>query len=322
MSKPGLNWEAILAPLTLATSAAHMVVEMSRIIDVAKASGLAVHRKSSDRYVALCCFHAERSPSMTLRPSLDAYHCFSCGAKGGYVALAKRLGVDLDVVLPRDPSAPARRSLPAPLKPPPTEKRVDESTLRILAELPDHTSDLDTRRYVERRGLNASDRVRFVDCASPLITTRFGKPGLAFAAGLRLVGLLYDMAGNVSGAQLRNLLDGERRVFDVIGSGSFGSRTRINPAAQQILLVESLTDYFAAEAAFDGPCTPVIGGPGAATLYRLLEPCSFPPGVKVLILFDRDEAGDAAAREVAKLVRRTGGLPYRAWPATRDARHG
>jgi DNA primase len=73
------------------------------------------------RYVGLCPFHNEKTPSFTVNPDLKLYHCFGCG-KGGTVLnfvmemeklsfpeavelLAKRLGVSVVYEGKQDPGA-------------------------------------------------------------------------------------------------------------------------------------------------------------------------------------------------------------------------
>ncbi len=82
-------------------------------------------RKSGANYLGLCPFHHEKTPSFTVSPTKQFYHCFGCGAHGnaigflmahagmGYVeavkALADSVGMKMPPAQPRSAQAAARR---------------------------------------------------------------------------------------------------------------------------------------------------------------------------------------------------------------------
>ena len=43
-------------------------------------------KKVGANYVACCPFHQEKSPSFTVSPSKQFYHCFGCGAHGSAIS--------------------------------------------------------------------------------------------------------------------------------------------------------------------------------------------------------------------------------------------
>ncbi|MEM8994916.1 MAG: DNA primase, partial [Acidobacteriota bacterium] len=55
------------------------------IIDVA--AQLTTLKKQGRKYVALCPFHKEKTPSFQIDPDLGLYHCFGCGAGGDAIKL-------------------------------------------------------------------------------------------------------------------------------------------------------------------------------------------------------------------------------------------
>jgi len=53
-------------------------------------------KKSGANYTACCPFHKEKSPSFSVSPSKQFYHCFGCGAHGsaiGFIMEYQSLGI-------------------------------------------------------------------------------------------------------------------------------------------------------------------------------------------------------------------------------------
>ncbi|TSE29550.1 DNA primase [Tepidimonas charontis] len=85
-------------------------------------------RKGGANYLGLCPFHAEKSPSFTVSPSKQFYHCFGCGAHGNAIDfLMRHLGLPFpDAVrdlaqqagmsVPQDETTPAQRAQAAALR--------------------------------------------------------------------------------------------------------------------------------------------------------------------------------------------------------------
>ena len=85
-------------------------------------------KRSSSRWVGLCPFHAEKTPSFYVNPALGVYHCFGCGASGDAIQflretqgltfveaverLAARAGIELTA---EDPEAARSRQRRAAL---------------------------------------------------------------------------------------------------------------------------------------------------------------------------------------------------------------
>ena len=56
------------------------VKEKNDIVDVV--SSYVNLRRSGNRYLGLCPFHSEKTPSFFVNPAMQLYHCFGCGAGG------------------------------------------------------------------------------------------------------------------------------------------------------------------------------------------------------------------------------------------------
>jgi DNA primase len=80
-------------------------------------------KKGGANYMGLCPFHNEKSPSFTVSPTKQFYHCFGCGAHGtaigflmeysglGYVDAIKDLAMDNGMIVPEDDKLlPAQRA--------------------------------------------------------------------------------------------------------------------------------------------------------------------------------------------------------------------
>lgn len=66
------------------------VKQRADIVDVV--SEYVVLRKRGKDYVGLCPFHDEKTPSFSVSPSKQMYHCFGCSAGGNAITFLKELG--------------------------------------------------------------------------------------------------------------------------------------------------------------------------------------------------------------------------------------
>ena len=124
-------------------------------------------KKAGANYVACCPFHNEKSPSFTVSPSKQFYHCFGCGAHGTAIGflieysgmsfpeavadLAR--GVGLDVPRITTPGSEARR-----------EEAQDLSGLMLEAAKMYRSALKDSPRaidYLKRRGLTGPIAAQF-----------------------------------------------------------------------------------------------------------------------------------------------------------------
>src|SRR5688572_20566054 len=122
-------------------------------------------RRQGREYSARCPFHDERSPSFTVSPTKQFYHCFGCGAHGTAIRflmeydrmefldaveeLAQRVGMQV----PRDaqPNTPQQDFSPL--------YEVLDAAARFFQR---HLSESDkARAYFDKRGVDEANRRRF-----------------------------------------------------------------------------------------------------------------------------------------------------------------
>ncbi len=129
-------------------------------------------RRTGANWSGLCPFHAEKSPSFTVAPSKQFYHCFGCGAHGnavgflmehsglGFVDAVKDLAQQAGMTVPEEDSTPEERERAAALK-------QRQATLSdVLAKAGEHyrqqlKGSPRAIDYLKRRGLSGEIAARF-----------------------------------------------------------------------------------------------------------------------------------------------------------------
>src|SRR3982074_227467 len=97
---------------------------LSRVDVVAVVDQYVPLKKAGTNFVACCPFHSEKTPSFTVSPTKQFYHCFGCGAHGtaigflieysglGFVEAVQDLAQNVGMTVPEneDRLAPAQRA--------------------------------------------------------------------------------------------------------------------------------------------------------------------------------------------------------------------
>ena len=124
-------------------------------------------KKAGANYSACCPFHNEKSPSFTVSPSKQFYHCFGCGAHGtaigflmehsglGFVDAVKELAQQLGLEVPDDgpaSSGPGREQQRSLIDVMSTAARFYREQLKTSPRAVD---------YLKRRGLTGEIAARF-----------------------------------------------------------------------------------------------------------------------------------------------------------------
>jgi DNA primase len=73
----------------LPSSVLQQVQEGNDLVEIV--SSYVALKKSGQNYVGLCPFHGEKSPSFTVSPSKQLFHCFGCGAGGNLFTFLMKL---------------------------------------------------------------------------------------------------------------------------------------------------------------------------------------------------------------------------------------
>ena len=123
-------------------------------------------KKSGANYMACCPFHKEKTPSFSVSPSKQFYHCFSCGAHGSAIGflmeqqgmsfpdavqyLADRAGM----TVPHEKGRTEAPEIRAERK---KKQQTLEETLQACADFYRHQLQINppARQYLDGRGLNA-----------------------------------------------------------------------------------------------------------------------------------------------------------------------
>ncbi|MEZ5606885.1 MAG: DNA primase [Burkholderiaceae bacterium] len=101
----------------------HFIQELLARADVVEIVGRYVQlKKTGANFSGLCPFHGEKTPSFTVSPSKQFYHCFGCGKNGnaigflmeftgaGFVEVVHDLAQQYGLPVPEDERSPAERA--------------------------------------------------------------------------------------------------------------------------------------------------------------------------------------------------------------------
>ena len=141
-------------------------------VDIVDVVGRTVElKKGGQNHLGLCPFHGEKTPSFTVSPSKQFYHCFGCGAHGsaiGFVMeqrglsyveaiheLARQVGMQVPVQAERHGESSARLAL---------SELLSRAAEFYRAQLKSSTTAID---YLKSRGISGQTAARFALGYSP-----------------------------------------------------------------------------------------------------------------------------------------------------------
>ena len=136
-------------------------------VDIVDVVGRSVQlKKGGQNFLGLCPFHGEKSPSFTVSPSKQFYHCFGCGAHGsaigflmeqrgfGYVEAIRELAQQVGMQVPesRDRAADGGGKVAA------LSELMKAAADFYRAQLKDSPASIE---YLKTRGLTGQTAARF-----------------------------------------------------------------------------------------------------------------------------------------------------------------
>lgn len=286
-------------------------------------------RKSGANYSACCPFHTEKTPSFTVSPAKQFYHCFGCGAHGsaigflmqysglGFVEAVEELAASVGLPVPRqarNPAAAAAQEKKAPLTEPmaralkfyreqlkTTPKAIDylrargltgEIAARFgLGYAPDDWQGL-------RQAFADYDDALLVECGLVIVNEQ-GRRYDRFRD--RVMFPILDQRGNVIGFGGRVIGQGEPKYLNSPETPLFEKGRELYglPQARKaiqetgiVLVVEGYMDVVGlAQHGVENVVATLGTAATDANMQKLLRLAS-----RVVFCFDRDNAGDQAAR--------------------------
>lgn len=261
----------------------------------------ALKKSGSREMVGLCCFHQERSPSLTVIDARGFYHCFGCGAHGdaiSFLMTAERLTFrqaietltgDEFPVIPEEERA-RRKAADEQMQ----AERIALGRSIWARAVP--ATDTPAEVYARSRGIIMvlPPTIRFVMTAR-WRDAQTGEVGCDYPA---MCCALQDVTGTVVGVQCIFLMDGGRRKFERVREDGtkapakltfgqvVGSALRLGPVSDHITLCESPEDGLSL--AQELPGRSIWVSCGTALLSRV----AMPLGVeRITLAGDNDNAG-------------------------------
>lgn len=305
-------------------------VSVERLVE---ASGIEL-KKSGKDWLGRCPFHEDDTASLVVTPAKNLWHCFGCGVGGGPIDwVMKRQGVsfrhavellraDAGLAELGTPTPRTRAKLPAPVALDAGEQELLDQVIgyyhETLLAAPEAMAYLErrgiaSRELIEQHRLGFANRTLGLRLPATVIKAgaevrgRLQKIGLIRESGHEhfngsLVVPIFDAAGHVVEVYGRKLLDNLRAgtpahlYLPGPHRGVWNERALVGQAG--VILTEALIDAMTFWCAGYRNVTAAYGVEGLtddhlATFKRLAVR-------RVLIAFDRDDAGERGVEKAAE----------------------
>ena len=291
-------------------------------------------KKEGRHYKALCPFHTEETPSLSIDRKKGLYHCFGCGQSGDALSFLQQHGqrsfAQALQELRRRAGAPQAPS-PAPAEAPfPYElmERVAEVWQRAFAENdegPDYLESRGLRDRVLLRELRTgySDGEKLLAITTTQERQALQRVGLVNERGKELLSRcvvfpLQDRHGRVVGFYGRSTVRGSKlphRLCAGAGTGLFHRQAA--HGAGRVFLVEGVLDALALHQAGCSSAMPLLGVQGSTA--ALIDHLRSQKVQQVVLCLDGDAAGEAARASLSQHFEKEGfAVDAVALPAGKD----
>jgi len=320
---------------------------------LAEARGVKLTRHGAD-LVGLCPFHDDREPSLVITPAKNLWHCLGACQAGGSVIdwVMRDRGVSFRhaVELLRSdlpPAAVVEASASSPALPAPVEADAeDEELLRQVVGFYHETlkESPEALEYLASRGLVHPEVVERFQLGFANRTLGYRLPAKAVSAGAEIRGRLQKLGilresghEHFNGSLTIPVFDAEGRVVEIYGRKITPRLRKGTPlhlylpgphrgvfnlpalaASAELILCESLIDTLTFWCAGYRNVTAAYGINGFTE--EMLEAFLGHGIERVLVAYDRDDAGEAAAAKLAERLIAAGIACYRVqFPRGMDA---
>ena len=298
-------------------------------------------KKHGKDYICRCPFHNDKTPSLVVTPSKNLWNCLgACGVGGSVIDwVIKREGVSFrraieilqhDLGLISESHKPVKQSTTKQLSSSLVAEKDEQQALKRVIDFYHETLKQcsDATEYLESRGLNHPELINTFKLGFANRTLSYRLPEKNRKAGSEIRGLLQSVGilrksghEHFNGSVVVPVLDENNQIKEVYGRKILGNRLRKGTAQhlylpgehegvfnlpslaanEEIILCESLIDAmtFWVNGFKNVTCSYGTNGFTEEILNALINH----EIKRVLIAYDRDDAGNVAAEKLAEQLK-------------------